>query len=91
MLLANFLMIGNGEAVADLRPAEGVNCATREPLPEQIRPLNCALATIAAAGIERSATFRRLVEQMKGIVYVMPTHIVQGTGGRALDGGLIHV
>ncbi len=62
-------------------------------MPEHVRPLDCTLATVTAAGLARSATFRDIVARiaaLNGIVYVQPTVIVQSDTRRVLDGALIH-
>src|SRR5262245_63688152 len=48
-------------------------CVPREAVPLQLRPLDCRLAAPIADGLERSATFRHLVERvgtLDGIVYI---------------------
>ena len=93
MLMVVFMMMGAVEGVAEARPTDDVTCAGRALLPEHLRTQNCALAALAAAGLERSTTFRDLVERIRtldGIVYVMATRLLQPSDRRAPDGGLIH-
>src|SRR5262245_38746631 len=77
-------------AQADPAPKD---CAARQTVPVQLRPLDCRLATAIAGGLTRSATFRQLVERvgaLNGIVYIHLKPYVNPQTRRELDGGLSH-
>jgi hypothetical protein len=79
--------------LAHLMRISGDGCDARQRVPEHVRPLDCALATLAASGLDRSATFRDLVARigaLNGIVYIQPTVIVQPDARRVVSAGLIH-
>src|SRR5262245_11392329 len=68
-------------------------CAARAAVPLQLRPLDCRLTAAIADGLERSATFRRLVERvgtLNGIVYIHLRPYVTPDFGRVLNGALLH-
>ena len=93
ILLVNFLMIGTVAQTAEAGPATDAGCVARETVPEHIRPLDCRVATIVAAGLARSETFRDLVGRigrLNGIVYVMPGRVFMVHARQAFDGGLAH-
>jgi hypothetical protein len=81
-----------GSAGAQSDPAPEA-CGAREAVPLQLRPLDCRLAAATADGLERSATFRHLVERvgaLNGIVYIHLKPYVNPQTKRELDGGLSH-
>ena len=83
---------GTGRAGAQSDPAPE-RCAVREAVPLQLRPLDCRLAAAIADGLQRSATFRHLVERvgtLDGIVYIRLQSYVNFDGRRVLDGALLH-
>src|SRR5262245_61471278 len=81
-----------GPARAQSDPAPK-RCAVREAVRLQLRPLDCRLAAAIANGLERSATFRHMVERvgtLDGIVYIHLQPYVNLDGRRVLDGALLH-
>jgi hypothetical protein len=83
---------GTGRADAQSDPAPQ-QCAARQAVPLQLRPLDCRLAVAIADGLTRSATFRQLVERvgaLNGIVYIHLKPYVNLQTKRVLDGGLSH-
>jgi len=68
-------------------------CAAREMVPSQLRPLSCRTAAIVANGLVRSATFRGLVDkvgQLNGIVYITDRYYVNSQTRRVMSGALSH-
>jgi hypothetical protein len=68
-------------------------CAAREMIPGQLRPLSCRTVAIITNGLARSVTFRGLVDkvgQLNGIVYITDRYYVSGQTRRVLSGALSH-
>jgi hypothetical protein len=83
---------GTGTARSQSDPVPE-RCAARDAVPPQLRPLDCRLAAAIADGVERSATFRQLVERvgtLSGIVYIQLKLYVDPHTKRVLDGALSH-
>jgi hypothetical protein len=61
--------------------------------PDYIRSFDCRLAKVIASGLERSKTFRQVVERvgcLQGIVYIDAQYYVQLQTGIVLPGALAH-
>jgi hypothetical protein len=72
---------------------EPQSCPAGDAVPYQLRPLDCRTAAIITNGMERSATFRQLVDrvgQLNGIVYIKDSFYVNGATKRVLSGALSH-
>jgi hypothetical protein len=92
-LLAVGMMLaaGNDRLLAETQAPQ--ECAAREMVPGQLRPLSCRTAAIVANGLARSATFRGLVDrigQLNGIVYITDRYYVNSQTRRVLSGALSH-
>jgi hypothetical protein len=62
-------------------------------VPDYIRSFDCRLAKAIASGLERSKTFRQLVERvgcLQGIVYIEAQYYVRLQTGIVLPGALAH-
>jgi hypothetical protein len=91
VLVGTLVGIATALAEAANQTAEG-RCGAPPP-PSQIRPSTCKLAQAVAAGMNRSPTFRELIDQVKalsGIVYINPGHDRQAGNMRPLAGALQH-
>jgi hypothetical protein len=91
VLVGTLVGMATASAEAANQMAEG-RCAAPPP-PSQIRPSTCEMAQAVASGINRSATFRQLVEQvavLTGIVYIHPGYQRQAGNMRPLAGALQH-
>jgi len=92
-LLAVVMMLAAGKDRLSAETQAPQECAAREMVPGQLRPLSCRTAAIVASGLARSATFRQLVDrvgQLNGIVYITDRYYVNSQTRRVLSGALSH-
>jgi hypothetical protein len=88
LVVAMTLAAGNHAVLA-----ETPECPARDTVPTQLRSLDCRTVAIVASGIERSTTFRRLIDrvgQLNGIVYIEDRYYVNERTRRVMDGALSH-
>lgn len=93
IVVAGILLVGCGmrAEARDSNPPE--QCAAAAAMPDHIRTTSCEMKQAVAIGMSTSPTFRRLVERvadLRGIVYLTATQVVQSQTRRVIDGTLQH-
>ena len=87
--ILGLLLAGNTTAFAAAHDAPAVPCVPPAAVPPHVHVLDCSLAKRLAAGLERSATLRRLVQRIgesNGVVVVTGARPVWRT--HAFTGGV---
>ena len=90
-LIAGFGRVDANGATTPVATTPGVCEATA--VPDWIRVSDCQLRKIVASGLERSETFRQVVERvgrLKGLVYIDCRYVVRPRTPRVLVGALMH-